>query len=208
MYMLGWGGSITDPETTFTPVYRNRGAGGVGYYNYGNYKDDKLDALAAQSSVEADPAKRKALIKQAFMAHNEAVHHIPLHRQFIPWAARSNVERRAPRRQLARDPVGDGEGGELTVMPDSIRHPALRCRAAKAGWRVRPAMTRRRRARRAAPPAASPNAYASIPRQAIDTPSWMRSGRASRPPAPAATNQGSRCSSVGCMSAACGARAR
>ena len=91
MYMLGWGGSITDPETTFTPIYRNRGAGGIGYYNYGNFKDDKLDALAAQSSVEADPAKRKALIKQVFMAHNEAVHHIPLHRQFIPWAARSNV---------------------------------------------------------------------------------------------------------------------
>ena len=91
MYMLGWGGSITDPETTFTPIYRNRGAGGVGFYNYGNYKDDKLDALAAASSVEADAAKRKALIKQVFLAHNEAVHHIPLHRQFIPWAARSNV---------------------------------------------------------------------------------------------------------------------
>lgn len=23
--------------------------------------------------------------------HNDQVHHIPLHRQFIPWAARSNV---------------------------------------------------------------------------------------------------------------------
>ncbi|HVJ72605.1 MAG TPA: ABC transporter substrate-binding protein [Casimicrobiaceae bacterium] len=91
MYMLGWGGSITDAETTFTPIYRNRGTGGVGFYNYGNYKDDKLDALAAQSSTEADAAKRKALIKQVFMLHNEAVHHIPLHRQFIPWAARSNV---------------------------------------------------------------------------------------------------------------------
>ena len=91
MYMLGWGGSITDPETTFTPIYRNRGEGGVGYYNYGNYKDDTLDALAAQSSVEADVAKRKALIKQVFLRHNEQVHHIPLHRQFIPWAARSNV---------------------------------------------------------------------------------------------------------------------
>ncbi|HJV61563.1 MAG TPA: ABC transporter substrate-binding protein [Albitalea sp.] len=91
MYMLGWGGSITDPETTFTPIYRNRGAGGVGEYNRGNYKDDELDALAAASSREVDPAKRRELIKKVFLRHNEQVHHIPLHRQFIPWAARSNV---------------------------------------------------------------------------------------------------------------------
>ncbi len=91
LYMFGWGGSITDPETTFTPIYRNRGADGVGEYNRGNYKDDKLDALAAASSKEADPEKRKALIKKVFLAHNEQVHHIPLHRQFIPWAARNGV---------------------------------------------------------------------------------------------------------------------
>jgi len=92
LFMYGWGGSITDAETTFTPIYRNRGEKGVGFYNYGNYKDDKLDALAASSSVEADPAKRKALIKQVFLAQAEATHYIPLHRQIIPWAARANVE--------------------------------------------------------------------------------------------------------------------
>jgi peptide/nickel transport system substrate-binding protein len=91
LYLFGWGGQITDAETTFTPIYRNRGTGGVGEYNRGNYKDDELDALAAASSVEADPAKRKALIKKVFLRHNEQVHHIPLHRQFIPWATRSNV---------------------------------------------------------------------------------------------------------------------
>ena len=91
MYMLGWGGSITDAETTFTPIYRNRAEGGVGFYNRGNYKDDELDALAAAQSKEVDPAKRKALIKQVFLRHNAQVHHIPLHRQFIPWAARAGV---------------------------------------------------------------------------------------------------------------------
>ncbi|HUG21268.1 ABC transporter substrate-binding protein [Piscinibacter sp.] len=91
MYMLGWGGAVTDPETTFTPVYRNRGPQGQGFYNYGNYKDDELDALAAASTRESDPAKRKSLIKQVFLRHNAHVRHIPLHRQFIPWAARSNV---------------------------------------------------------------------------------------------------------------------
>lgn len=65
-YLLGWGGSITDAETTFTPIYRNRGEKGVGEYNRGNYKDDELDALAAASSKESDPEKRKVLIKQVF----------------------------------------------------------------------------------------------------------------------------------------------
>ncbi len=91
-YLFGWGGSITDAETTFTPIYRNRGEKGVGEFNRGNYKDDELDALAAASSKEPDPEKRKAIIKQVFKREKDQVHYIPLHRQFIPWAARSNVE--------------------------------------------------------------------------------------------------------------------
>ena len=92
LYMWGWGGAITDAETTFTPLYRNRGANGVGEYNRGNFRDDKLDALVAASSKESDPAKRRELIKAVFRLEQEQVHYIPLHRQFIPWAARQNVE--------------------------------------------------------------------------------------------------------------------
>jgi peptide/nickel transport system substrate-binding protein len=91
MYMMGWGSAITDAETTFTPIYRNRADKGVGSDNYGNYRNDKLDALAAASSREEDPAKRQELIKAVFREHNEKVHHIPLHRQFVPWAMRPNV---------------------------------------------------------------------------------------------------------------------
>jgi peptide/nickel transport system substrate-binding protein len=91
MYMLGWGGSITDAETMLTPVLRNPGEKGVGFYNYGRYRNDKFDALAAQSSGEADPKKREELIKAALRENKEQVHILPLHRQVIPWAARSNV---------------------------------------------------------------------------------------------------------------------
>lgn len=91
LYMFGWGGAITDAETTFTPIYRNRGENGVGEYNRGNFKNDKLDALAAASSKEVDGAKRRDLIKAVIREHNAQVHHIPLHRQFIPWASRANV---------------------------------------------------------------------------------------------------------------------
>jgi peptide/nickel transport system substrate-binding protein len=91
MYMLGWGGAITDAETTLTPVLRNRAAGGIGDYNYGNYKNDKLDAAAAASSKEPDAKKRKELILTALKAHNDEINHLPLHRQVIPWASRSNM---------------------------------------------------------------------------------------------------------------------
>ncbi len=92
LYMLGWGGAVTDAETTLTPVMRNRGEKGVGLYNYGDSRNDKFDALAAQSSLEADPKKREQLIRAALTEWKEQIHTIPLHRQVIPWAARSNVD--------------------------------------------------------------------------------------------------------------------
>lgn len=91
MYLLGWGGSITDAETTLTPVYRTRGADGVGDYNWGQVANAKLDELAAASSREPDPRKREQLIRAAVREHNEQVHHLPLHRQYVPWAARRGV---------------------------------------------------------------------------------------------------------------------
>jgi len=92
MYMLGWGGAVTDAEPTLTPVLRNNlGEKGIGFYNYGHAKNDKADALAAQSSTEPDPKKREVLVKAALTEFKEAVEVIPLHRQVIPWAARANV---------------------------------------------------------------------------------------------------------------------
>ncbi|WP_088279270.1 ABC transporter substrate-binding protein [Ideonella sp. A 288] len=92
LFMYGWGGAITDAETLFTPVMRNRGEKGVGLYNYSQVRNDKFDALAAQSSAETDPKKREQLIRAALTEWKEQVHTIPLHRQVIPWAARSNVD--------------------------------------------------------------------------------------------------------------------
>jgi peptide/nickel transport system substrate-binding protein len=92
LFMYGWGGAITDAETTLTPLMRNRGDKGVGLYNYGNVKNDRFDALAAQSSVEADPKKREQLIKAALQEWKEQFHTLPLHRQVIPWAMRSQVD--------------------------------------------------------------------------------------------------------------------
>jgi len=92
MYMLGWGGSVTDAETTLTPVMRNRADKGIGFYNYGSVKNDKFDAMAAASSSESDPRKREELVKSALREYAAQVHLIPLHRQIIAWAARNSVE--------------------------------------------------------------------------------------------------------------------
>jgi peptide/nickel transport system substrate-binding protein len=91
MYLLGWGGSVTDAETTLTPVMRSPGDKGEGLYNYGRSRNEKFDALAAASSIEPDTKKREELIKAALREWREQVHTIPLHRQMIPWAARANV---------------------------------------------------------------------------------------------------------------------
>ncbi|MEY4562363.1 MAG: hypothetical protein RLZZ618_1640 [Pseudomonadota bacterium] len=91
LYLLGWGGSITDAETTFTPLLRTRAGNGVGAWNFGQISDAKLDELAAASSREPDPKKREQLIKAALKRHNELVLNLPLHRQVVPWATRANV---------------------------------------------------------------------------------------------------------------------
>ncbi|MDP1648362.1 MAG: ABC transporter substrate-binding protein [Rubrivivax sp.] len=92
LYLYGWGGSITDAETIITPVLRGRGDKGVGLYNYGGWRNERFDALAARSSAEPDPVKREALVKAALREFKDQVHLLPLHRQLIPWAARSNVD--------------------------------------------------------------------------------------------------------------------
>jgi peptide/nickel transport system substrate-binding protein len=90
-YMLGWGGAITDAQTTLTPVLHSPDGKGAGDYNWGSYSNAKLDALIDAAKVETDAARRKQLIAEALAEHNAQVHHVPLHRQVIPWAMRSGV---------------------------------------------------------------------------------------------------------------------
>ncbi len=92
MYLLGWGGAVTDADQTLTAVMRSVADAGVGYYNWGRVKNDKFDQLAIASSAEADPKKREELVKAAVREYQTQTHLIPLHRQMIPWAARGNVD--------------------------------------------------------------------------------------------------------------------
>ncbi len=92
LYLLGWGGAVTDAETTITPVLRYPTDSGVGIFNSGRVRNDKFEQLAVAQAQEADAKKREDLVKAALREYKAQVHLIPLHRQVVPWAARSNVE--------------------------------------------------------------------------------------------------------------------
>jgi peptide/nickel transport system substrate-binding protein len=91
LYMLGWGGAATDPIFILQPVLHTSNKKGDGDYNYGEYSNAKLDALIEQIKTELDVEKRRKLINEALMIQHDEILHIPLHRQVIPWATRSNV---------------------------------------------------------------------------------------------------------------------
>jgi peptide/nickel transport system substrate-binding protein len=91
MHLYGWGGAAVDPGFTLTPVLHGRDGHGKGDFNSGRFRDEALDRLIDAVEVEMDPAKRRELMLQAFRRVRESVLVIPLHRQMIPWAARSNV---------------------------------------------------------------------------------------------------------------------
>ena len=92
MYMLGWGGAITDAQTTLDPVLHSKDGKGKGDYNYGRYSNPKLDELTDQAATETNADKRKAIITEALLAHKNEFNNLPLHRQVIPWASRSGVK--------------------------------------------------------------------------------------------------------------------
>jgi len=50
-----------------------------------------IDALIDQIKTELDVEKRRHLINEALMIQHDELLHLPLHRQVIPWATRSNV---------------------------------------------------------------------------------------------------------------------
>ena len=108
-----WAGAARRPTPIFTlqPVLSTYNGKGDGDYNYGRYTQHEARRADAQrgqgrherrASASADP-------RRAARAQCGADHHLPLHRQVIPWAARSNVDRAAPRRQPGVADLGEDE---------------------------------------------------------------------------------------------------
>jgi peptide/nickel transport system substrate-binding protein len=92
IHLYGWGGAATDPGFTLTPVLHSRDERGKGEFNSGRYVDAELDRLIDAAAVEMDPVARRKLMVDALQLVRRNVYTIPLHRQVIPWVARSNVK--------------------------------------------------------------------------------------------------------------------
>jgi len=91
IYMLGWGGAAIDPIFVLQPVLSTYNGKGDGDYNYGRHKNPKVDELTAKVKVELNPELRLQMIHDALNAQRAEINLLPLHRQVIPWATRSNV---------------------------------------------------------------------------------------------------------------------
>jgi peptide/nickel transport system substrate-binding protein len=89
--MLGWGGATTDAIFTLQPVLHSRNDKGDGDFNWGNYKDEKFDAMIDEAKGDTDPKHRQETINKAMQYFHDQVFMIPLHLQVIPWASRANT---------------------------------------------------------------------------------------------------------------------
>ncbi len=95
-YLLSWTSPTSDSLYTLQSLlYTHAGGSGAGASagdnNYSRYSNKELDRLIDQFKVETDMKKRDALIRDALLLINRELPVVPLHRQIIPWAMRSNV---------------------------------------------------------------------------------------------------------------------
>lgn len=94
MYMLGWSpGATYDVHNVFEALIQTPSkASGKGLFNAGGYSNKKFDELADKVEQETDKAKRDAMIKEASKIYLDDFAYIPLHQQFVVWAAKDTVD--------------------------------------------------------------------------------------------------------------------
>jgi peptide/nickel transport system substrate-binding protein len=91
-YMLGWTSSTVDAHNVLYSIMSSPGDGGRGQFNLGAYSNPKVDELTEKIASETDPKKRNDMIHEAVKLHLDDIGHIPLHQQFLNWAAKKNVD--------------------------------------------------------------------------------------------------------------------
>ena len=90
-YMLGWTPSTADAHDALINLMATPTDKGQGQFNLGSYSNPKLDELTAKIQTETDPAKRVAMIREAYKIQQDDVGHLPLHQQALAWAYNKNV---------------------------------------------------------------------------------------------------------------------
>ena len=91
-YLLGWTPATYDSHNPLFSLMSTPGEGGQGQFNLGSYSNPRVDELTGQIASETDPAKRQAMISEAFKIHADDIGHIPLHQQMLTWGMKKNIE--------------------------------------------------------------------------------------------------------------------
>ena len=91
-YLLGWTPGTYDSHNPLFSVLSTPGEGGRGQFNLGAYSNPRVDELTRTIGSETDPARRQAMISEAFKLHAEDIGHIPLHQQMLTWGMKKNIE--------------------------------------------------------------------------------------------------------------------
>jgi len=90
-YLLGWTPGTYDSHNPLNALMRCVDDKGAGQFNLGSYCNPKVDELTLKIQSETDPAKRQAMISEAFKIHSDDIGHLPLHQQALAWGVASNV---------------------------------------------------------------------------------------------------------------------
>ena len=92
-YMLGWTPSTYDAHNVLISLMHSRDmVRSRGLFNNGGYSNPEVDKLTDLVASETDPAKRQAMISQAFKHLADDFGYIPLHQQTIVWAMKQNID--------------------------------------------------------------------------------------------------------------------
>ena len=73
------------------------GAPGSGLWNFGRFRDARLESLMGKVEVEMDPARRRAMIADGHRIVRDQVAFVPLHQQTVTAAMRIGVAVLLPR---------------------------------------------------------------------------------------------------------------
>ena len=91
-YLLGTGGTITDPLFVLdTLLHTHDPSTRKGNNNLGRFSDPELDRLIDAASIEMDPAKRAPLVREAIARQTRDVRYLVLLRPMLHWVARKGV---------------------------------------------------------------------------------------------------------------------
>ena len=93
MYLLGWTpGSMDVSNVLDNLIICMDKEANKGQFNYGRYCNPKITPLADSVREETDPAKRQAMVDEAFKMLQDDVGYLPLHQQPLSWGVREGVK--------------------------------------------------------------------------------------------------------------------